>query len=251
MRRLLPDPPVDLDPASLPTMVAAEARPSPDRRPWVALNMVASIDGAITVEGRSGGLGGPSDLAMFRALRELPDVILAGAGTVRTEDYGPVVVSEEGRARRRARGQSERPRLVVVSASMRLDPAARLFSDPSHRPIVLTCERAPSDARRHVAEVADVLVVGDDDVDLPAAMEQLSSIGAEIVLCEGGPTLNARLLADDLVDEWCQTIAPVAATGSELRGSAGAPPGVVRAFRLARLLTDDDGVLLARYVRAS
>ena len=140
---------------------------------------------------------------------------------------------------------------LLLTASSRLDPAARLFSDPSQRPIVLTCERAPSDVRRRVAEVADVLVVGDDDVDLPSAMAQLSSIGAETVLCEGGPTLNARLLADDLVDEWCQTIAPVAATGSELRGSAGAPPGVVRGFRLARLLSDDDGVLLARYVRAS
>lgn len=251
MRRLLPDPPVDLDPASLPTMVAAEDRPTHPRRPWVALNMVASIDGAITVEGRSGGLGGPSDLAMFRALREMPDVIMAGAGTVRTEDYGPVMVGEDGRARRRARGQSERPRLVVVTASLRLDPVARLFSDPSNRPIVLTCEQAPTELRRRVAEVADVLVVGEDDVDLGAAMEQLSSVGVESVLCEGGPTLNARLLSDDLVDEWCQTIAPVAATGSELRGSAGAPPGVVRDFRLARLLTDDDGVLLARYVRAS
>ena len=251
MRRLLPEPPVDLDPDSLPAVVAAEARPAPDGRPWVALNMVASIDGAITVDGRSGGLGGASDLAMFRALREMPDVILAGAGTVRTEDYGPVVLGDEGRARRRARGQSERPRLVVVTASLRLDPAARLFSDTSNRPIVLTCERAPGDARRRMAEVADVLVVGDDDVDLPAALRQLSSVGVETVLCEGGPTLNARLLNDDLVDEWCQTIAPVAATGSELRGSAGAPPGVVRGFRLARLVTDDDGVLLARYVRES
>lgn len=250
MRRVLPAPPVELEPGDLPGLVAAERRPTPSDRPWVVVNMVASIDGAITVAGRSGGLGGPSDLAMFRALRELPDAIMAGAGTVRTEDYGPVVLGDEGRARRRARGQHELPRLVVVSASLRLDPEARLFGDVANRPIVLTCAAAPTETRRSMAAVADVLVAGDDEVDPAEALRQLAAVGVETVLCEGGPTLNARLLADDLVDEWCQTIAPVVATGSELRGTAGAAE-VVRDFRLSRLIADDDGVLLARYVRAS
>lgn len=251
MRRLLPDPPVDLSPDVLPSLVAADRRPAPEDRPWLVVNMVASVDGAIDVDGRSGGLGGPSDLAMFRALRELPDAIMAGAGTVRTEDYGPVRLDDAARDRRRSRGQSEVPRLVVVSASLRLDPDARLFSDPAQRPIVVTCASTPTDARRRLADVADVLVAGEDEVDLVDAMRQLRSIGAEVVLCEGGPTLNARLLADGLLDEWCQTISPMVASGSPARGTSGPAPGVVRRMRLDRLIVDDDGVLLARYVRAS
>lgn len=249
MRRLLPEPALELTPADLAGLVASDPRPTPEDRPWLAVNMVASIDGAVQVDGRSGGLGGPSDLAMFRALRELPDAIMAGAGTMRTEDYGPVAIDDEGRARRRARGQAELPRLVAVSASLRLDPTARLFSDPTRRPIVVTCAAAPEDARRRIAEVADVLLAGEDVVDLTDALRQLRDVGAEVVLCEGGPTLNAQLLADDLVDEWCQTIAPVLATGSDLRGTRGAPPGVVRAMPLARVLADEDGNLLLRYAR--
>lgn len=249
MRRLLPEPAADLPLEHLPGLVAAERRTAPDDRPWLAVNMVASVDGAIQVDGRSGGLGGPSDLAMFRALREMSDAVLAGAGTMRAEDYGPVVISEEGRARRRSRGQSELPRLVVVSASLRLDPAARLFSDPSQRPIVVTCASAPDDARRRLAAVADVLVAGDATVDLSDALRQLRDVGAEVVLCEGGPTLNARLLAEDLVDEWCQTVAPLLATGSELRGTRGTAPGAVRSLRLSRAIADDDGFLLLRYTR--
>ena len=251
MRRVVPDPVLELTATDLPALVAADVRPVPDHRPWLAVNMVASIDGAIHVDGRSGGLGGPSDLAMFRALRELPDVILAGAGTVRTEDYGPVVLGDEGRARRRSRGQAEVPRLAVVSASLRLDPDARLFSDPTRRPFVLTCAAAPDDARRRLAAVADVLVAGDTEVDVAEAMRQLRDVGAEIVLCEGGPTLNATLLAADLVDEWDQTIAPLVASGDAGRGTAGPPPGVVRPFTLRRVIVDDDGFVLVRYVRAS
>lgn len=251
MRRLLPDPPVDLAPDGLPALVAADRRPAPDDRAWVAVNMVASIDGAISVDGRSGGLGGPSDLAMFRALREMPDAVMAGAGTMRAEDYGPVRMSDDASARRRSRGQAEIPRLVVVTASLGLDPAARLFSEPSQRPIIVTCDAAPTEARRALAEVADVLVAGDTAVDLRLALRQLRDVGAEVVLCEGGPTLNAQLLADDLVDEWCQTVTPVVASGSPERGTAAPPPGVVRRLDLQRIIVDDDGVLLLRYVRES
>lgn len=249
MRRLHPGPEVELTTGDLAALVAADSRPTPDHRPWLAVNMVSSVDGAIQVEGRSGGLGGPSDRAMFRALREMPDVILAGAGTMRTENYGPVVIEDEGRSRRRSRGQAEVPRLAVVSASLRLDPDARLFSEPTQRPIVLTCAAAPDEARRALAPVADVLVAGDGTVDLVDAMRQLRDVGAEVVLCEGGPTLNAALLEADLVDEWDQTIAPLVVTGSPARGSAGELPGVVHSFELRRLLLDDEGVLLARYAR--
>ena len=251
MRRLLPGSPLDITADSLPGLVAAELRPAPEDRPWTVVNMVASIDGATTVDGRSGGLGGPADLAMFRALRELPDAILAGAGTVRTEDYGPVRTSDEGRARRRARGQSEVPRLVVVSASLHLDPAARLFSDPAQRPILVTCDATPDDRRRRLAEVADVLVAGDATVDLREAMRALRDIGAEVVLCEGGPSINAQLLDADLVDEWCQTISPVLSTGPSGRGTAAPADGPVRGLALRRVIVDDDGVVLLRYARAS
>ena len=50
--------------------------------------MVATVDGATAVDGRSGGLGGPADKGVFGAIRAVADVILVGAGTVRAERYG-------------------------------------------------------------------------------------------------------------------------------------------------------------------
>jgi hypothetical protein len=38
--------------------------------------MVASADGAVSVDGRSGGLSGPADRMVFTVLRSLADLVL-------------------------------------------------------------------------------------------------------------------------------------------------------------------------------
>jgi 5-amino-6-(5-phosphoribosylamino)uracil reductase len=245
--QLLPTSLADVDPVEL---VITDHRPTPSQRPWVLVNMVASIDGAIEVDGRSGGLGSPGDKAMFHALRQLPDVIMAGAGTVGAENYGPVQLDAEAQARRVARGQLPIPRLAVVSGRAHLDPASKLFSDPTQRPIVITSATAPATSVDSLRDVADIVIAGNEGVDLRAALQQLREQNLQTLLCEGGPTLNNQLLADDLVDEWCQTIAPLLTGGDATRGAYGPTTGVKQTLQLSRIIVDDD-VLLLRYARES
>lgn len=253
MRQLLPDYVPEVDPVELYT---ADLRPRHDDRPWVVVNMVSSIDGATAVDGRSGALGGPADKAVFRALREVPDVILMGAETVRAEGYGPVRLSDEARRRRRELGRSEVPRLAIVSGSLTLDPDSPMFSEAEGVPLVLTSEHADPARRRRLESVAEVHAVGETRVSMTMALSLLGRLGITCVLTEGGPTLNGQLLAHDLVDEWCQTISPRLIGGESKRSamgpeagfgddaSGGGPPGL----RLDRLL-EEDGMLLARYLR--
>ena len=245
MRRLWPEPGTVDD---IGVFVAAEPRAAHGARPWLLVNMVASLDGAITIDGRSGGLGGDADRAMFFALRNVADVILFGAGTARAEDYGPTRASEAVRQERTARGQQELPRLALVTLSLDLDPEARLFGDPGNRPYVITHRGAPEDRLTALREVAEVLQLGDDEVDLVAAVEHLRADGAEVVTCEGGPALNGDLIAHDLVDEWALTLASLLVSGDAGRSSRGPLPDP-RRFELARLL-EADGDLLGRWVRA-
>ena len=247
MHQFWPTPLTDVDPV---TLVAGDRRPTPIDRPWLVVNMVASIDGAIEVEGRSGGLGSPSDKAMFHALRELPDVIVVGAGTVRAENYGPVQLDDAARARRIARGQQPVPRLAVVSGRANLDPSSRLFSDPNQPPIVITSSSSPADALDPLRDVAEILIAGEHTVDLRTALERLRAAGMNTALCEGGPTLNDQLLAEDLVDEWCQTISPILTGGAAARGAHGDSIGVATPLRLERVIVDES-VLLLRYARES
>jgi len=243
MRRLWPDP-RDVDDVS--ALVAAEARPSHPDRPWLLVNMVASLDGAIEVEGRSGALARPADKEVFFALRAVADVVLAGAGTVRAEGYGPPRASAERRAIRRARGQADVPRLGIVTRSLDLDLDAPLFTEAEQRPLIFTCESSPAERRRAAAERADVVVTGEGSVDLSAALTTLAgTVG--VVTCEGGPRLNADLTAADLVDEWDLTISPLLVGGEGDRASRGL--GVdPRSYRIDRLL-EGDGLLLGRWVR--
>lgn len=244
MRRILPDQ-QELD---LEGLYAGLTLPGGEARPWVALGMVATLDGAAAVEGETADLGGEADGIAFRRLRGAADAILVGAGTVRDENYGPPSGTAERRADRRARGLAERPRLVIVTGSLNLPTDHRVFSDPDQRPVVVTHGRAPRDAAEHLGEVADVLRIGDDTIDLAAALVELGGLGLRRILCEGGPSLNGALLAEDLVDEVFLTISPIAAGGEASRIIRSGASEVAHRFVVSSLYEHDDE-LLVRYRR--
>ena len=229
-------------------------RPAPPGRPWVVVNMVASIDGATTVAGRSVGLGGTGDRQVFRALRGLSDMVLVGAGTVRTESYRPPQDPVEPMASRRAaERRAPRPRLVVVSGSLELDPTLPLFTendlgDPV--PLVATVSSSPANRRAALEPLAELVVCGETLVDLTGLLATLNDIGARTVLCEGGPHLNHQLFAAGLVDELCVSISPTLVGGVGLGGRSlldGPSLAVPIRLRLHRVLSED-GFLFCRYL---
>lgn len=244
MDELFPHPASGIDPAP---RYEADERPAHPNRPWLLVNMIASIDGAAQVAGRSGGLGTPADRAVFTTLRGLADVVLAGAGTVRAEGYGPPRTPEALQARRVERGQAPYPRIAIVSGRLNLDLSAPLFTDTPTRPIVITTSAVAADRRAAAADVAEVIQAGDTHVDVAHALAALREGGASSVTCEGGPTLNASLLEADLVDEWCLSLSPTLTVGTAMRSTNGTTI-LQRDFRLDRVLAED-GLLLLRYVR--
>jgi riboflavin biosynthesis pyrimidine reductase len=243
VRRLLPAPTVQVD---VDEAYRADREP-PGERPWVLLNMIASVDGGATVAGRSGGLGSQGDKEVFATLRAIADVILAGAATVRTEGYGPPSSSVATQARRQAHGATPVARIAVVSGSLHLDLQSPLFSSPSSRPYVLTHRQSDPTRRTELASVADVVVAGNTAVDLGDGLRHLSAEGVRVVLSEGGPTVNGQLFAADLVDEVCVTVAPLLLAGDSPRIAIGPPVPGGRPLSLVHVLTEDHYLFL-RYV---
>src|SRR5215475_2803284 len=120
---------------------------TPDRaHPWLRVNFVTSPDGAVAIDGKSGGLGTEPDKLVFRLLRMFSDAVMVGAGTARKEEYGPVKLNAEALAWRKEAGLVPYPRMVLVSGRLHLDPASALFSQATARPIVIT--HASSDDER-------------------------------------------------------------------------------------------------------
>jgi riboflavin biosynthesis pyrimidine reductase len=218
----------------------------PATRPHVYLDMVASVDGAATSDGRTAALGGEADRVAFSRLREWCDAVLIGASTARVEGYGPPRPRPDSRQRRRSRGLAEVPRLVVVTASAALDPGARLFGDPTRRPLVVHPRGADPVRTAALREVADLLSVGEERVDLGEALGQLRRDGVGRLLCEGGPALNAELLAGGLVDEIFLTVAPQLVGESRHRIVEGPLPNGPCQLVL-RELREHEGELLLRY----
>lgn len=247
MRRLLPDPAE----RTLEELYGDLEFPSTsDRDPsrgHLALGMVSSVDGAVSVEGTSGGLGHEADGVAFRRLRDASDAILVGAGTVRAERYRPPDPGPERRARRSERGLAPVPRLVIVSSSLRFDLDEPVFSDPRLRPIIVTHRGAEAAAVARLQPVADVARIGDERVDLAEVLRDLRRGGLGRVLCEGGARLAGELLAADLIDEIFLTLAPsvVGGEGGRILVSEQERP---RGLRLVEL-NEHAGELLLRYRR--
>jgi riboflavin biosynthesis pyrimidine reductase len=253
MRTLLPEPGDDLSDADLD---AAYAWPSAGN--WLRANMVSTVDGAArSPQGLSHGISSDADRRIFGRLRGLADVILAGASTVRDEGYGVAKAKPDFAARRVAASQTDVPAIAVVSRSLVLDLAGPLFSDASHRTLVITCSAADEAALARVRSHADVLVCGDDTVDLAEAARQLHARGLRRIHCEGGPHLLAGLAAAGVLDELLLTLSPQLAGGGYesgadimriLAGPALAdPPAPLR----LRHVIEDAGTLFLSYAVAS
>jgi riboflavin-specific deaminase-like protein len=218
-------------------------------RPILRVNFVSSLDGAVTLDGFSAGLSGPGDKLIFGTLRMICDALVVAAGTVRTERYDALRLDAARRDWRRAAGLPEYPLMVVVSRSLDLDPAQEIFSDAPIRPIVVTSAAAPADRRAALAEVAEILLAGEQEVDLAAAVAELHARGATQLLSEGGPHLLGAMIAADLVDELCLTVAPLLSGGTAGRIATG-PPAPPRPMSLRHILAEDD-MLFLRYARGA
>jgi len=239
MRRLLPDP-VD-------SVTLTHAYPYPVDGVWLRANMVSSVDGAATIDGRAGGLGNKTDQQVLGLLRALADVVIAGAGTVTAEGYGPGRARPEYQELRAAAGQLPAPGMVVVSRSLQLDLASRYFTEATQRPIVVTCEAAPPDRLAAAQKVAHVVFAGDASVSAARMVDALFGLGHRRLLCEGGPTLLAQVAADGVLDELCLTLSPMLVGGSSRRIFDGELLDPALTLRLTQLLQDDEDFLYASY----
>jgi riboflavin biosynthesis pyrimidine reductase len=197
-------------------------RPRPAERPWLGVCMVSSIDGTTVIDNNSRGLSSTTDQEVLLTLRDLADVLIVGAATVRIEGYGPP----------RKKGQ----RVGVVSRRGDVDTTSPLFSSGSGFLIL------PDDAP---ATSIDSIRAGRGEVDFTAALAKLD---ADFVQAEGGAQLNGALSGADVIDELNLTISPQLAGGDGPRVTSGNAQ-ISRTMRLAHVL-EDDGFLFTRYLRA-
>jgi riboflavin biosynthesis pyrimidine reductase len=219
--------PVVTDPSDLPSDDRLRSLYGPPRLPWLRVNMISTLDGAATgAGGKSGDINNSADKRVFDTLRALADVIVVGAGTARIEEYGV----------------ASAPIAVV---SRRAEIPAGLREAPTGKVILVTCARADGlPTSREMLGEDQVIVVGDDAVDLRRMRAELVDRGFQNLHSEGGPHLLADLLASGVVDELCVSVVPHLVSGPYPRIAVG--PGVNIDLDLL-LLLEGNGTLLGRW----
>lgn len=191
-------------------------------RPYVIANFVASVDGiaslGLTDGSDSTTLSGNSraDRYLMSLLRASADAVVIGAGNLRAtpgHQWTPAAVAGDDAAavdayRFERTGATEPPALVVVSSSGDL-PAHVALDRPATSVAVVTSS-AGADKVREAHPRATIIAAGEGGAlggaDIVAAVT--AAMGPGLLLCEGGPSLFGRLLADGAVQELFLTISP-------------------------------------------
>ncbi|WP_244285241.1 dihydrofolate reductase family protein [Cryobacterium shii] len=224
-----------LDPAGRDWLLA---RYAPETDAYLRVNMIGSLNGSVAgADGTSESLSSKQDRRILGVIRELSDVVLVGAGSVRAEGY--VVPA--------------RAALAVVTSTGNLG-GHRLHASAttSDRPVYILCPRSAVGRVEAVDGTNRATIVVVDDVDgllRPAAIvDALHSRGLTRIVCEGGPVLAGRLFAADLVDELCLSTSPQIVLGS--RALLESDQAVTSRFSLRQLLLDDQGATYARWERS-
>jgi len=215
-----------------------------DDRPFVALNMVTSLDGRASVKGRSKELGTKVDSELLIKLRVRFDAVLIGAGTMRAERYGRIVRNPEARERREGLGLTADPLAVIISSDLHLPFDAPLFTEGAGKVLIFTNETEPVTGT--ATEVETVVIDGPIGIEFVLGHLR-KECGVNAVLCEGGPRLCAQLEEVGAIDEFFLTISPMIVGGDAPRILEGRIVGS-RTLKLHRLL-EYEGELFARYLR--
>jgi 5-amino-6-(5-phosphoribosylamino)uracil reductase len=173
-----------------------------------------SLDGRISTANRPPWRwSDPADQEWLLSRMAEADLLVIGAGTIRSEN--PTVVLPESWSRRRVdAGRSPQPVRLVVSPGLSVSPTAKVVQ--ADTPLVIAARREEIDRRGSAFDPAVEMVPWPGDVG--GLLDDVAARhGAQRVLCLGGGRTNAAFLAADRVDRLSLTIC------SFVIGSADAP----------------------------
>jgi riboflavin biosynthesis pyrimidine reductase len=233
-------PGVTLDDAALASLYAEHPRPGA----WVRANFATSLDGAITgPDGKSGTVNSAADHVVFQLLRAISDVVVVGAGTLRSEGYTALSVESRWQATRSGLRLAEELPLVCVSNSGLVPP--RLRGAPLRAVLLAAHTDSPGLAEaRELLGDDQVLICGEGAVDDRLLVAQLAERGWERILTEGGPHLASSMVASGVLDEVCLSVTPVVVGGTGPRMTTDA--ATVTGYQ-PRVLVEEGGTVMGRW----
>lgn len=177
---------------------------------------------------------------------------MVGGKTLLSEDPRLSVKSPSLRAERAGQGKPENPIKVAVVSAADLPEKSRFLHEGNAQVILFTTRRTHEEqVTRLAAAGAEVYVLGETRVDLPAALRLLYEQGVRRLMVEGGGTLVGELFRLGLVDELYLYVAPLifgGATAPTLADGPGLDAAAAAQLRLRNFAVEPDGGVLIHYL---
>ena len=162
-------------------------------KPFIHLNSAMTVDGKIATENSSLKISGKKDLIRVHKLREKYDAIMVGINTVIVDN--PKLTIHKIKA-----NKEDNPTRIVIDSKARTPRDSEVLNDDA-KTIIIVSEKAEEYKIKLLEEKCDVIICGENRVDLPSSMKILYEMGLTSILLEGGSTLNFSMFEEELIDE--------------------------------------------------
>ena len=181
--------------------ILAHAYSAEKKMPFVTISYAQSLDG--TIGATNGGqlrISGPESLGVTHRLRAHHDAILVGIGTLLADDPQLTVRLAEG----------PNPQPIIVDTHLRTPLLARILSHPL-APWIATLDTESPQAHALLDRGVRLIKLPPDglgQVNLAALFSHLGASGIRSVMVEGGASIIANLLRQQLAHYAVVTVAP-------------------------------------------
>lgn len=162
-------------------------------KPFVLLNSAMTVDGKIATENSSMKISGEQDLIRVHELRKKYDAIMVGINTV-------IVDNPKLTIHKIKTPKKDNPIRIIIDSKGRT-PSDALVLNNDAKTIIIVSKKAPKKNLEKLEKKCDILVCGNEQVNLKEAMRKLYLKGIHSILLEGGSTLNFSMFKEGLIDE--------------------------------------------------
>jgi diaminohydroxyphosphoribosylaminopyrimidine deaminase/5-amino-6-(5-phosphoribosylamino)uracil reductase len=218
------------------------------RMPFILLKSAMSLDGKIaSYTGHSKWITGPDSRAYVHELRDVYDAILVGIGTVLADN--PSLTT-------RLEYRGKNPIRVIVDSKARTPIESNVVADGLAKTIIAVTHEAPQDKVDTLRACGvDVIVCESKGggINLSYLFKVLGEQQITSILIEGGVTINASILEENLVDKVNWFIAPKIIGGSGAPGPIGgqgiAEVNNAKVFEDVHIESIGEDILISAYMR--